>query len=375
MVKKKKNDFREIEIEKEDSKISLNYKIIVSVLIFNMSFSVLLVMAYLLERSHFFIFLFEIGYTLIIALFFTIIMRYIAKSTYHFYLIVLLSLLSGYSALFASLMTKIIPILPSSDSLLVWVLLLIVMAGINIVSYLNLIFMIINKKLLEPLQNIIRNKRKTEEKLRDKKKELSLFNHIIAHDIKNYLTTIKGYAELYLMDKDKYDTIKRQVNQVLELLDNSLELAEAGKVIDDKKPVDLNKVIQEVVKNVVPENINVSIQSIPMVNGDRQKLTQAIKNILENAVIHGKPQNIKISSEIQDSGLTIRISDDGTKIPKEIIDYFDEDDYMVRLKQQYLGLKIIKRIVNAHGWNISIKNNPNTTYIIRIPKSVFKNEK
>lgn len=44
---------------------------------------------------------------------------------------------------------------------------------------------------------------------------------------------------------------------------------------------------------LVPNNIEIFIEPIPIVPGDKQKLWQAFKNILENAVIHGNPKRSK----------------------------------------------------------------------------------
>jgi len=353
--------------------IRKNYTIIISVIIFLISFSLLLTMCYLLENSRFYTFIIEIGYAFMFYVPFFFIIRYISKSRYQFYLINLLVALSAYTALFASLMTKITPILSDYKYFPLVDVIYLISAGLaNISSYLYIIFVVTDRKLIMPLQSIIKKKKSVESELRSQKRELSMFNRIIAHDIKNNLTNIKGFSELFIKDQENYEIIKRQIAQIQELLENSLKLAAAGKIIDESEPVDLNKLISDIMKDIIPNGVELIQQIIPIVYGDKQKLRQAFKNILENAIIHGKPQTIEVSSEFEQKTLFIKICDDGAKISKEIIQNFSNEDYMVDLKKNHLGLKIIKRIINAHDWGIKIKNDPFTTYVIRIPEGHYR---
>jgi signal transduction histidine kinase len=270
-------------------------------------------------------------------------------------------------------MTKITPILSNYNYFPLLEVIYLISTGVtNIFSYLYIIFVATDRKLIKPLQSIINKKKSVESELRSQKRELSMFSRIIAHDIKNNLTNIKGFSELFIDDQENYNIIKRQIAQIQELLDKSLKLADAGKIIDESKQVDLNKLIRDIMTDIVPNGVELIQQIIPIVYGDKQKLRQAFKNILENAILHGKPQTIEVSSEFEQKTLFIKICDDGAKISKKIIQNFSNEDYMVDLKKNHLGLKIIKRIINAHGWGIQIQNDPFTTYVISIPEGHYR---
>jgi len=91
------------------------------------------------------------------------------------------------------------------------------------------------------------------------------------------------------------------------------------------------------------------------------------KNIIENAVIHGNPKQIKISSKIKNGFTSISIENDGDSISKEFIEEFHDPNFSIDFTKKGIGLKIVKRIIEAHNWKITIKDEPLTTFTIIIP--------
>ncbi|MHA1976596.1 MAG: response regulator [Candidatus Hodarchaeales archaeon] len=207
-----------------------------------------------------------------------------------------------------------------------------------------------------------------EKTLRGQKKELSEFAHFIAHDISNCLVTIEGYAQLLDMEYDEASIINRQVDYMKSLLKRSLTLADAGVVVELKETVNLNDLVQSVAKTVIPKSITFSLDNLPEVVGDVEKLFQVFKNIFENAIIHGKPEKIELKL-LEDYDFThILVINDGTPIPITVQEKIFDYGFTTVSNNMGLGLSIVKKIIEAHGWHISIHSSQESTYFqISIP--------
>jgi signal transduction histidine kinase len=279
------------------------------------------------------------------------------------------AMIAGYIALFSSLMTKITPSLnyfTNPETLKVFIF---VNSLINIITFLHQIAYITDLKIINPLQNALREKKRIEKLLRNQKKELSLFNNLMTHDIKNFLTNIRGYSEFFLTQSSSEEvrSIKKSVDHLNTLLDKSLRLAVAGRIIDKKKVVNLEALIQQCLELLPKNKIKIEISHLSNVYGDIHKLKQALLNILKNIIMHSKPEIITIIEKKKYETLTILILNNGKRISERIIRKFKKKGFGLEFKGTHLGLKIIKRIINAHNWNIAIKNCPEPTYIIKIP--------
>ncbi|MFQ5977878.1 MAG: PAS domain S-box protein [Candidatus Heimdallarchaeota archaeon] len=93
-------------------------------------------------------------------------------------------------------------------------------------------------------------RKQAEERLLQQKEELSEFAHAMAHDLKNQLLSIEGYAELL---ETKYDEpyaakIGQLAQQMHTLLGRSVALADASQVIDKTAKVNLTDLFQEAAK-------------------------------------------------------------------------------------------------------------------------------
>lgn len=317
----------------------------------------------------FVIFLIEMTLGLIVFIPFFLIVKYVIKSAFKRSLLYLLALLSGYIALFSSLMTKITPNLSLLNSSNVLKILVVVISFINITVFLQVIMYAANLKIIEPLNAALKQKQATEEILRNQRNELRLFNNFIAHDIKNFLTNIKGYSELLLSEKfsEEPTLIIKKVDHLNDLLDQSLQLAEAGKIIDSKATVDLNDLLQECFELLNISGVDIKLSSLPSLLGDKYKLKQAFSNILKNIIKHSTPNMLCITSKQENEELILLISNNGKNIPNTIIDEFGRENYAFKIEEKNLGLKIIKRIISAHNWEISLINEPNPSYKIQIP--------
>lgn len=219
--------------------------------------------------------------------------------------------------------------------------------------------------------------------------------HTLTHELKSPLTAIKASGELLAdTDLDEDDrlllsqTISEQSTKLQSLIDRLLLLAkiEQPNFKLDTRPVNILKLVQSVVGNHQPRiskhqiNINYLYNNSPvdidnfssytqMVNADEFWLTQALDNLLSNA-IHFADSNIFIRiTDSESKKCILTIINDGIPIPtyalNKIFDrYFSlshqashaKNTPQTNHKGSGLGLTLTKQVIEHHGGQISIKN-------------------
>ncbi len=214
----------------------------------------------------------------------------------------------------------------------------------------------------------ISEQKKVENTLRRQKEELSEFAHFISHDINNCLTTIEGYLGLLDLDYDATTIIDHQVNYMKALMSRSLTLADAGLLVEKNSIIDLNNLVERLAKVTIPKTIQFTYHDLPSIFCDEEKLAQVFKNLFENAVIHGKPSKIEVQGLIKEEEQLLLIMNDGDPIPEGIIDRIFDYGFTTSKDGMGLGLTIVKKIIEGHGWKLAVYSEPGRTiFQIAIP--------
>ncbi len=214
--------------------------------------------------------------------------------------------------------------------------------------------------------------KENEQLLVKQKLELSDFVHSMSHDIGNSLSVVKGLVELISKEynPDIISRITQTVQMMQDLLNSSVILADAGQVIGDKQVVSLGQILDQVARAIIPKDIKYKRDELPLVSGDRQKISQIFQNILANAVIHGNPAVIEIKYEDSETGPTLLITNDGKQIPPEVQSRLFKGDIRSRKRGEGLGLLIVRRLIDAHGWEIDYVSDPQPTFQIHLDQIV-----
>jgi signal transduction histidine kinase len=100
---------------------------------------------------------------------------------------------------------------------------------------------------------------------------------------------------------------------------------------------------------------------------DKEKVIQIVQNILLNAVEHGTPANVEVFAEDSDEGVSIIFRNDGKIIPEEHRLKLFERGFTTKKASGGLGLSIVQKLVEAHGWTIQLDKSQNTSFRISIP--------
>jgi two-component system nitrogen regulation sensor histidine kinase NtrY len=203
----------------------------------------------------------------------------------------------------------------------------------------------------------------------------------IAHEIKNPLTPIQLSAERLRRkfgknvteDRDVFeqctDTIIRQVGDIGRMVDEFSSFARMPKPVVESQ--DLAETVRQAVFLMRVGNSDISFETdMPqgpvLVQFDRRLISQALTNLLKNAVeaISGVPADRRGQGKIvtrlslADPFAVIEITDNGAGLPKENRDRLLEPYVTTREKGTGLGLAIVSKIFEDHGGRIELHDAP-----------------
>ena len=216
--------------------------------------------------------------------------------------------------------------------------------------------------------------KKIKELLESKNNELTYFAKNMNHDLRNYFDVILKYLELYEMDKndEHINQAKLLLKKTEEILYHSIKLADLGLVIDHKTEISLPNIISQLTKTFSKVDIIVR-ENIPNLLGDHNKVLQIFKNLIENALVHGDATIVEIGFKyVKDyDNLTFYVLNNGKSIPPEISEKIFTKGFSIKNieRNSGLGLYITKKIVNSHGWTISLADTEHVTFEIKVPLS------
>ncbi|MET3318545.1 UNVERIFIED_ORG: two-component system sporulation sensor kinase A [Peribacillus simplex] len=204
----------------------------------------------------------------------------------------------------------------------------------------------------------------------------------IAHEIRNPLTTVKGFLQLLKESPDKKDYLEMTVNEVekIEILANEfLSLAEPeAKVWESIQLTDiLDSVImlaefQAIINDV--EIIKEYKKNFAWVLGEPTQLKQVFTNVVNNA-IEAMPKGGKLHIQLKYEGESIVISfiDQGSGISEERIKHLGQPFYSTTEKGTGLGLMVSTKIIHEHKGEIQFSSEVGKGTIVDIILPIDKN--
>src|SRR3972149_4480578 len=199
----------------------------------------------------------------------------------------------------------------------------------------------------------------------------------ISHELRTPLTLIMGYAELLSSreqlsprGQEMAQTALRESQRMARLVDDLLDLSriETGGLELHREPVNLIRLVEESLANfsvLSPRHhLETRIpQGLPWIMADRARMSQAINNLLDNAIKYS-PSGGTITVELLRQATAIMVSekDQGVGIPPEkqkllFTKFYRADEFLkLAVRGTGVGLALCKYIVEAHGGRIWVES-------------------
>jgi heavy metal sensor kinase len=211
----------------------------------------------------------------------------------------------------------------------------------------------------------------------------------VAHDLRTPMARLRGTAELALQAADNPEALREALSdnmeeseRVLTMLKTLMDISEAetGTMRLDLVEVPLAQLAASLVDlySVVAEDKKLTVTSqIPpgiVVRADRNRLQQALANLIDNAVKYTPAGGrIELAAEQNGKETVLRVSDNGIGIAPEdlprIWDRLFRADRSRNEKGLGLGLSLVKAVVQAHGGSVEVSSEleKGSRFVVRLP--------
>ena len=134
--------------------------------------------------------------------------------------------------------------------------------------------------------------------------------------------------------------------------EDTLTRARQGDTSDGTEPIGLTDVVGKCWAKVDTEDATIEIVDEVTFQGDADRLRHVFENLFRNAVEHGGPDVTVRVGRYDDRG--VYVEDDGPGIPADEREDVLEPGHSSARGGTGFGLTIVKRIVEAHGWELSV---------------------
>ena len=202
----------------------------------------------------------------------------------------------------------------------------------------------------------------------------------VAHDLKTPLTRLRARVESALRSNSKSEyraALDKTIEESDRLLQTfnallSIARAESGQSREMREAIDAHDIVEDVAELYAPiaeeegGTLTVAVAAGLNVLADRQLLSQALSNLVDNALKYGvteenpKPR-IEITAKLEDSSVVIVVADRGAGIAGEdrarVLDRFVRLDSSRSKPGNGLGLSLVAGVMKLHGGALLLEDN------------------
>ena len=218
------------------------------------------------------------------------------------------------------------------------------------------------------------------EQLEAANRHKSQFLANVSHELRTPLNSIIGFtrivqrrigAQIPDLQKENLQKVLISSEHLLNLINELLDLAkiESGRMEVYAETFNLNDVVRMATSTVEPmlkdgrvRLVTEIAPDIPPLKTDRDKLKQAVLNLLSNAAKFTEKGEIKVAAWQDNGNVKLTVSDTGIGMKKEALDYIFEEFRQADMSstRKYggtgLGLAIVRRFINLMGGDISVES-------------------
>lgn len=212
----------------------------------------------------------------------------------------------------------------------------------------------------------------------DAMQQLEQFTQDASHELRTPLTALSSSLDLALKTgkyKEGIESAKEDLHRTSDLLDRLLQIARLGTAGVERAPVDVSAVVAHVVERFQPMAkergvvLTSSVASGVTVQGDEALIRQILQNLIQNAIKFSKERTGTITVSLTRDALSVQdtgVGIDAAALP-HIFDRFYQQDASRSHGGHGLGLALVKRIVELHGWSIGVESSEGkgTRFLVR----------
>jgi two-component system sensor histidine kinase HydH len=197
---------------------------------------------------------------------------------------------------------------------------------------------------------------------------------VLAHEIRNPLTSLKGHSQLLIENlsapglekpRGKAERVVAEALRLEQITNDLLDFVKQGEL--DRAPIDLGALVQETAAEMVPADrlrLDLPDESV-VLSADAPKLGQLIANLVQNAVQAADgPVEVALRADHRQAVLSVR--DHGAGIPTGQEDRIFEPFVTTRVRGTGLGLAIARRMADRHGGTLVASNHPEGGAMFRL---------
>ena len=216
---------------------------------------------------------------------------------------------------------------------------------------------------------------------------------MLAHEVKNPLSGIRGAAQLLEQDADPAD---RELTQLIcDETDRIVALVDRMEAFSDHRPIERRAVniheVLERVRKIVQSGLARHVRfveeydpSLPLVHGNHDLLVQVFLNLVKNAAeaVHNPDAEITLATAYrhglrlavpggkgrQHLPLMVAVTDNGAGIPEDLRPHLFEPFVTTKRNGTGLGLALVAKVIGDHGGVIEFDTQPRrTTFRVFLP--------
>jgi two-component system, OmpR family, sensor histidine kinase RstB len=190
-----------------------------------------------------------------------------------------------------------------------------------------------------------------------------------SHELRTPLTRIRLGLELVEAQPERKAELTKDIAELDQLVDEILLVSrlDAAEQLDVREDIDLAALAAEECSRY--EDCSVAGKSIT-VRGDPMLLRRMIRNLVENAQLHGKPP-IEVTVERRADLAALRVSDHGLVIAEDARERLFSPFYRIPersgSKGTGLGLALVRQIARRHGGDVSYEPTHGNCFIVTLP--------
>ncbi len=196
----------------------------------------------------------------------------------------------------------------------------------------------------------------------------------LGHEIRNPLTTVRGFLQLMQKDHD-FNSCRDRIKLMIEELDRANSIIKKFLFLAKDKSLNLkthnlNTIIQCVypaIKTTAKQSglqVKTDLGSIPDLLLDESEINLLLKNLSLNGLEAMSPgETLLIKTYIENRSVVLSISDQGTGIPDDVVDKIGTPFFTTRESGTGLGLAICYRIAARHNASLKLETGPSGTTV------------